>query len=508
MKQRCLTILVLISILGVSGAVLAQAPKIKNVTVRTERYPSLEVEFDIMAPSGDLITTLSSRDVVIHEGEQRNTGQLRSGAPAGGVAYLFAVDTSGSMKRLLPEVREALARFVEQLETGDRVALATFNDDVKIVRQFTDDRSDIVTALRALRTAGKTTELYFGVFRGLEQFEIAGLPERKVAVVISDGKDEGTAYTLDDCINKANELGVNVVGLGIASGDSGALLNVQRMAEMTGGPFLRFESGQDWSAKLDVVRRHVNSRWVLSWQTTYPGDGATHPARLELALENMRIDYDLQLDLPVVHDPEAARKRLYVIIGAAVGAVVVLALFIFLLMGRKKKKAAEEERKADEERQRQADQQSILDRRLQEIGSKVEELGTVPEPRQPPVVPAAVRSKRKTMFVSGNQPVASSYTSGALEVLEGPLAASWLQLLPAQTTLGREDDNNIVLDEDRVSRHHAVIIHEGGVFWLQDLGSANGTFVDERTRVEGRQVLIHGQRIRIGGVLFRFHGEA
>ncbi len=49
----------------------------------------------------------------------------------------------------------------------------------------------------------------------------------------------------------------------------------------------------------------------------------------------------------------------------------------------------------------------------------------------------------------------------------------------ASATIGRQDDNDICIREGHVSRQHAVINYRDGVFTLTDLGSANGTFVND-----------------------------
>ena len=45
-------------------------------------------------------------------------------------------------------------------------------------------------------------------------------------------------------------------------------------------------------------------------------------------------------------------------------------------------------------------------------------------------------------------------------------------------TVGRAEDNDIVIQEDGVSRYHARLLYEGGSLWLQDAGSRNGVFVN------------------------------
>lgn len=72
------------------------------------------------------------------------------------------------------------------------------------------------------------------------------------------------------------------------------------------------------------------------------------------------------------------------------------------------------------------------------------------------------------------------------------------------TTIGRDTVNRIAIAGDRVSRRHAVIEWVDHEYVLTDLGSLNGTFLnDERTRVRSH-VLHNGDAIRIGEHQLRF----
>lgn len=63
-------------------------------------------------------------------------------------------------------------------------------------------------------------------------------------------------------------------------------------------------------------------------------------------------------------------------------------------------------------------------------------------------------------------------------------------------TIGRADDNDIVVHSVHVSRHHAEVRWDGSRYLLQDLGSKNGTFLNGR-RIEGPQPLRPGDIITI-----------
>ena len=75
--------------------------------------------------------------------------------------------------------------------------------------------------------------------------------------------------------------------------------------------------------------------------------------------------------------------------------------------------------------------------------------------------------------------------------------------LEASNRIGRRPDNDIVLDDDEVSRYHAVVIDTGSEFVISDLRSTNGVEVAGR-RIRGSVTLADGDRIRIGSYHFTF----
>lgn len=66
-------------------------------------------------------------------------------------------------------------------------------------------------------------------------------------------------------------------------------------------------------------------------------------------------------------------------------------------------------------------------------------------------------------------------------------------------TIGRRADNQIAIDEDNISRRHVSIERREGNYFIQDLGSSNGTYLNER-RTNVAQ-LSDGDRLRMGGYL-------
>ncbi len=70
-------------------------------------------------------------------------------------------------------------------------------------------------------------------------------------------------------------------------------------------------------------------------------------------------------------------------------------------------------------------------------------------------------------------------------------------LFDGETTLGRSDKSDVVVADSSVSRQHAVMRVQGGKVTLRDLGSNNGTMVNDE-KIEGEVELSDGDRVQLG----------
>ncbi len=93
---------------------------------------------------------------------------------------------------------------------------------------------------------------------------------------------------------------------------------------------------------------------------------------------------------------------------------------------------------------------------------------------------------------------------GYLELLTQPDPGK-TYLLSNLNLFGRAADNTIILDEETVSGHHAQLSFRGGQWLLEDLGSKNGTAVNELA-LEDPMVVTFGDEIRFGTVHMAIKG--
>ena len=74
--------------------------------------------------------------------------------------------------------------------------------------------------------------------------------------------------------------------------------------------------------------------------------------------------------------------------------------------------------------------------------------------------------------------------------------------LSERCSIGRDPESDISLNDPRVSRDHARLNRVSGDYFVQDLDSTNGTLVNDQP--VDRQLLQHGDRLRIGGYQLQF----
>jgi len=114
---------------------------------------------------------------------------------------------------------------------------------------------------------------------------------------------------------------------------------------------------------------------------------------------------------------------------------------------------------------------------------------------------AVVRVLLRDLRAAAREPGAEL---GRLVVVESPgdPPAGSVFALDAVTTIGRDVNNTIVIDDPFASSDHAALTFRGRAWYVEDLGSTNGTFVNG-SQVEGIAPLGFGDEIQVGQVRLR-----
>lgn len=130
------------------------------------------------------------------------------------------------------------------------------------------------------------------------------------------------------------------------------------------------------------------------------------------------------------------------------------------------------------------------------------------------VPPVGVEPERNSP-VSGNGQNRTGFAHSTLTIERGDSPGTEFRLTNDESTIGRWDaDNGVFPDVDldafdadaKVSRRHARIVRKQGSYYIEDLGSTNGTYVNRGRRLlpGNSQVLKDGDEVIVGKTFLRF----
>ena len=128
-------------------------------------------------------------------------------------------------------------------------------------------------------------------------------------------------------------------------------------------------------------------------------------------------------------------------------------------------------------------------------------------PSVPEATPAERRKRREQRHVDRTMPGESldlmAHIDPRLVVEASPVLAAGTEVrLEGWIMIGRSPTSDLVLDDPFVSQTHARVVPRGQLYFVEDLGSTNGTFVNGHEVVEAQLLL--DTEVRIGETIFRY----
>ena len=197
----------------VASPVLAadrQAPPTFSTSARSVRVP-----VSVIDSRGEPVLGLQGEDFEVSEDGRRQAITFFSGERRP-LRIALALDVSLSMTSKMPQVEEALRRFIELLEPADQILVITFSSGVHVNDDFTSDRDQLERVLSRLNPA-EGTALYDAAVEAIRR--VAAEPaESKAVVLVTDGMDNASTATLSDVRELARRHEVPIFSIGIGGG--------------------------------------------------------------------------------------------------------------------------------------------------------------------------------------------------------------------------------------------------------------------------------------------------
>lgn len=214
-------------------------------TIREVRLP-----ITVLDKKGQIVSGLTQNDFLVYEDRQQQ--QIKSFIDEKGSLPVYVavlMDTSASTAGKLKFEQESAKDFIYTVTRlrKDRVAFATFDDDITLRQDFTDKLDLLDRAVDSAKKPGTRTALYDAVWQFCDE-KMRTAPGRRVIVVITDGDDTYSRASLQDAIDIAQRTETTIFAISTKAGFSGTVPGVEagqvqdkgdkdltRLSEETGG---------------------------------------------------------------------------------------------------------------------------------------------------------------------------------------------------------------------------------------------------------------------------------
>ena len=216
------------------------------------------------------------------------------------------IDTSGSEQNRLGAEQEAASRFLERvMKKGDEAMVISFDLDVDLLADFTDDRAQIERAINKARIGAVSggvvtpgtipsntggTHFYDAVYLACND-KLVTEAGRKALVIITDAQDEGSRLRLEEAIEAAQRTDTVVHVLLVHDpGYSWRPDVAKKLSDETGGRTIEVSSEKRLTEAFDQISEELRSQYTLGYYPTNAAkDGRFRRVKVETANKDYRV---------------------------------------------------------------------------------------------------------------------------------------------------------------------------------------------------------------------------
>jgi Ca-activated chloride channel family protein len=215
--------------------------------------------------------------------------------------YTIALDTSGSLHRLLPTCISIASALIQNNRANDETMLIRFvsSDKIETVHDFTTDKSKLLDSLKLIRAEGGQTAIVDAVHLSIQataSYKGDSAEARRVLVLISDGEDRASYYTEDQLVKLLREKDVQIFIIGVMgqlSKEEGLIRLsprakaeklLKRLAEETGGLVFFAEDLPQLVEAAKHVNTNLDSQYIIGFERqNKPGEKGFRKVKASIA---------------------------------------------------------------------------------------------------------------------------------------------------------------------------------------------------------------------------------
>ena len=184
------------------------------------------------------------------------------------------LDFSFSMTTNLDLLKQATEQFILRMLPADKGQVGAFSDKIQFSGEFTNDRDDLVAALKDLQF-GNPTRLYDAIDASIDMLK--PVEGRKIVLIFTDGDDTASRRGMGDVLDKARATETMIYAIGLESEFPIAPGRMQRtrpdrglrkLADETGGGYFELKKTTELAPTFTRVAQELHSLYTIGFVPT------------------------------------------------------------------------------------------------------------------------------------------------------------------------------------------------------------------------------------------------
>ena len=244
-----------------------------------------------------IVTNLKQDDFEVHEDGQEQEITYFSADTNLPLTIGLLIDTSGSETYLLSAEKDAGSRFLTRvMRKGDLAMVMSFDLDVDLLADFTEDRSVLNRAINRAQintggggivqgplpqTRNLGTNFYDAVYLAAHD-KLVDETGRKAMVILTDAEDNGSKVNLQDAVETAQRTDTVIYILLVAE-DGGDQFVARKLTDETGGRTIVVRNEKDLNKAFDELYDELRTQYTIGYTpTNKKHDGSYRKIKVEM----------------------------------------------------------------------------------------------------------------------------------------------------------------------------------------------------------------------------------
>lgn len=237
------------------------------------------------------------------------------------VSVGIVFDTSGSMKGdKIRQAKDALARFIETSHERDEYFLISFGSNPQLSLDGVRDGRALLNQFSNVYPKGNTA-LYDAVYLGIEKVS-RGIYPRQAIILISDGEDNHSRYSLDDLRRKLQESDVIIYSIGIGmnrlpqkgnlGGGIPGAIPLERLASVSGGKAFYPKNADEMIEVFELIALELRRLYSIGYlPSNFVADGKWRRIKVTVTApqKSARLIVRTREGYYAIKRPDAHQKR-------------------------------------------------------------------------------------------------------------------------------------------------------------------------------------------------------